>query len=50
MQAANSHDLLDEKKYLVRMKKLQISHGAYAREDKAIPDRLTDDHWLLWFT
>ena len=50
LQAANSHHLLDEKKYLVSMKKLLISHGADARENKVVPDRLADDHWLLWFT
>jgi hypothetical protein len=29
---------------------LLISYGADARENKADPDRLADDHWLLWFT
>ena len=48
-QAVNLHHLLDEKTYLVNMKSNPCPYGADARKNKAFPDRLVDDHWLLWF-
>lgn len=47
-QAVNLHHLLDEKTYLVSMNPNTSPYGADARENKAFPDRLVDDHWLFW--